>query len=489
MMPTLPDLFERLGTHGEHAGADAVVARAVAAAEHGAAPVAAVVAAPRRNGRRYMTVLTAAALTLALITVPLAVRWTRGTTPSARPQPGPAFPPVASATAAQLAALHWSTIAPAPIPLGTNEIVAWAGDELVVLGQDNEHSSRYGAGARYSPATDRWQTLPRAPLEGSWFFPSGWAWTGRELIVFPNETSKGPLRGEAYSPRTNSWRALAPAPLCEVPQPGVVWTGTVLVVAGGYNLAGSPCSQAGAARTASYDPVTDRWTPGPSLPLRRGDRLEGTKLVWTGDRVIAIVASQRSPAAADAVPSTAAASPTVTTPAVPSRAPLTRSDPIVRSAAWRPGSSTWHGLGDISQGAFGLPYSSRWAPFTAGSRLIFPPSIRFCGEGDVAPCSLLGVQPGRVYDVATGRHVELSTPAYVHQNDLDNTAFSGAALIATAADSSSARAFAWDISTGRRVDLADPPARVFASAWTGRELIAIAFPDGGGQAIGLRLGE
>src|SRR5450432_1348258 len=99
-MPTLPDLFERLGEHGEHAGADVVVARAIAAARTGPAPVAMTADARPRRARRFSVVLTAAALTVALVAIPVALRTSRSSTHSPRPSLGLAYPPVASATVA-----------------------------------------------------------------------------------------------------------------------------------------------------------------------------------------------------------------------------------------------------------------------------------------------------------------------------------------------------------------------------------------------------
>jgi hypothetical protein len=53
--------------------------------------------------------------------------------PSREPS-GPAYPPPASATAAQLETLQWSRIPEAPIELNpTNQVVAWTGHELIAI--------------------------------------------------------------------------------------------------------------------------------------------------------------------------------------------------------------------------------------------------------------------------------------------------------------------------------------------------------------------
>jgi hypothetical protein len=489
---TLPDLYERLGAHGDHAGADAVVARAVAAAGDRPSPIPLTFSSPPRRGRRTTLVLTAAVLTVALVALPVVLNRSSSSRPSREPI-GPAYPPAASASAAQLATMHWSRIAEAPIPLltGDKQLVAWVGNEVVVYGQDLLHDDSHGIGAAYDPATNRWRMLPRAPLRGVFFFKISWVWTGKELILFPDTGADvGARRGEAYSPRTNSWRVLSPGPMCTVPEAGVVWTGRAVVVAGGFDISGSPCSDARAAESASYDPRTDHWTTGPRLPVRKGDRLEQTQLVWADGRVVAILASQhRSPE-----PSASAAATGTTTVSTPGSGqgttPLKSTDPIVRAYSWTPGSSSWQGLGDITAGLSGEPVAqSNWAPYAAGSQIAYPPALRYCGEGEQAPCSVPGVQSGGAYDVATGHHLTLTAPTLPFPSSVDSNAFSGSAVIASMhGGSSKTQTFAWDVATGRRVELARPPATPILAAWTGTELVVIAIPDDNGHLIGLRLG-
>jgi hypothetical protein len=485
---TLPDLYERRGAHGDHAGADAVVARAISAAHDRPAPVPLTFDAPPRRGRRATLVLTAAVLTLALIAVPVALR--RSSTPSRASvqPPGPPYPPVASATATQLTAMRWSQIAKAPIRLTgtTNQLVAWAGNELIVFGEDTRHEDGHGAGAAYVPATNRWHLLPRAPLRGDWFFPIGSVWTGRELVVFPATLPDvGRPQGEAYSPRTNSWRVLAPAPLCSVAEPGIVWTGHTIVLAGGWDVNGSQCSDARSALTASYDPLTDRWTPGPRVPERPGDRLVETKLVWAGGRVVAVVGTQRNGGGTATAGTTPTSAPT---PKSTVAAPLSASDPVVRVYSWTPGTSAWNALGDLTAGTAGEAPLDHWDPSANGSRITFPPSLRFCGEGNMAACSNAGVQPGSAYDLDTGHRVALALPKLAFGSNVDATAFTAQALVAMMHDSSTNSALVWDLTTGRRAELPRPPGLVLVSVWTGREVIALAVPSGQGDAIGFRLG-
>jgi hypothetical protein len=73
-------------------------------------------------------------------------------------------------------------------------------------------------------------------------------------------------------------------------------------------------------------------------------------------------------------------------------------------------------------------------------------------------------------------------------SNVDATAFTGDGLVAMVHDSSTSRALVWDLTTGHRAELAAPPESVLVSVWTGREMIALAIPNGKGDAIGWRLG-
>jgi hypothetical protein len=465
-MPTLPDLFDRLAEHGDHAGGDTVVERARRAARVRSVPTPVLVErAPRPH--RLARVLVAAAVTVAIVAVPLAVRVSDRPARVSREPSGPAYPPPASATAEQLARMHWSAIAPPPLPVSIgNQILAWAGDELVVFGEDALHEDPHGMGAAYDPSKNTWRRLPRAPLKGDFFFDPSWVWTGRELVVFPGAgPDTMPARGEAYSPRTNSWRVLAPAPLCSVPRAGIAWTGHVIVMAGGYNLSGSQCSTTGAAGGATYDPRTDRWTPGPTLPVRRGYRLEATRLVFAADRIAAIVATQ----------------------SIPGNPKAQNNGAIVTAYSWALGSNVLQRLGAITEGQMGATTRDDWDAYSNGSQLVFPPSTRYCGEGTVIACSVGGVFAGSVYDVATGARRTLVTPVGA-KTSADASVFTGAALATWISDGTTSPGYAWDVATGRRVSLPAAPERVLAATWTGNAVVAVAARALGRGFVMLRLG-
>jgi hypothetical protein len=156
-------------------------------------------------------------------------------------------PVVAGATAAQLAAGHWSVVPAARISPRGGASVVWTGKELLVWGgQIGERSKRDGAA--YDPGTRAWRLLPDSPI-----LPTGSqtaVWTGSEMVVVRG------VAAAAYRPASNSWRSLPELP---IPATGTllgVWTGGRVIV-----LAG--------AVAASYDAATNTWQRLPSIPMHR----------------------------------------------------------------------------------------------------------------------------------------------------------------------------------------------------------------------------
>ena len=124
----------------------------------------------------------------------------------------------------------WRRIAPLPSTgLRFASSAAWDGHELLV--------PAVGAGSRltyaYTPTTNRWRL--RAPL------PSGRVgstavWTGTRLVLWGGSTASGLVtlaNGVAFDPRTNRWTSLPTAPLRRRSSPAVAWTGSELIVWGG----------------------------------------------------------------------------------------------------------------------------------------------------------------------------------------------------------------------------------------------------------------
>jgi hypothetical protein len=135
------------------------------------------------------------------------------------------------------------------------------------------------SGEEASPAST-WQALPEAPIEGR-LAPAA-VWTGTEMIVWGgyarSEDVGQASQGAAYNPATRAWRTIASSPPGVQGGAAVVWTGDEMVVW----ASNSPDGPVGAA---VYDSATDSWRRLPAGPL--GKR-EGYSSVWTGKELIVV---------------------------------------------------------------------------------------------------------------------------------------------------------------------------------------------------------
>jgi len=125
-----------------------------------------------------------------------------------------------------------------------------------------------------------WQALPAAPIVGR-LGPSA-VWTGTEMIVWGgyarSENVGQASDGAAYKPATRTWRTIAPSPLGVQGGAAVVWTDDEMVVW----ASNSPDGPVG---TAVYDPASDSWRRLPAGPL--GKR-ESFSSVWTGEELLVV---------------------------------------------------------------------------------------------------------------------------------------------------------------------------------------------------------
>jgi N-acetylneuraminic acid mutarotase len=131
----------------------------------------------------------------------------------------------------------------------------WTGIEMIVWGGLG-NTGRQKTGGRYNPITDSWvaTTTNGAPTK-RWFHTA--VWTGTEMIVWGGEdaaTNREIKTGGRYNPNTDSWlpTMTTGAPVSRVYHTAV-WTGTEMVVWGGYRDTISLNSG------GRYNPITDSW--------------------------------------------------------------------------------------------------------------------------------------------------------------------------------------------------------------------------------------
>src|SRR5204863_2676678 len=120
------------------------------------------------------------------------------TTPTSMPTTVPS-----AVSASLLASGHWETLPPAPIVARQSPSVVWTGQEMLVWGgasgirQDILHAD----GAAYNPRSRTWRRLPTAPLTARQY-PAA-AWTGTEMVIwggYSNAAGSATNDGAAYNP-------------------------------------------------------------------------------------------------------------------------------------------------------------------------------------------------------------------------------------------------------------------------------------------------
>ncbi len=161
----------------------------------------------------------------------------------------------------------------------------WTGTEMIVWGGSSYGGSLLDTGGRYNPATDTWD----APTSVSFGTPLARyghtaVWTGTEMIVWGGYSGGGWLNsGGRYNPSTDTWGA-ATAISASTPAARVghvaVWTGSNMVIWGGVN-------NNGVLDTGGrYDPATNSWGAATaSSGVVMGGR-ENATAVWTGTQMI-----------------------------------------------------------------------------------------------------------------------------------------------------------------------------------------------------------
>jgi N-acetylneuraminic acid mutarotase len=183
----------------------------------------------------------------------------------------------------------WQVLNPAggPTAVGFRSAI-WTGTKMIVWGGETDGSH----GGIYDPATNTWKLMSNvgAPSKRGNF---AMVWTGTKVIIWGGSSASGDVNGDdfkndgaIYDPVTDTWQAmsLVNAPVSRY-QPGHVWSGTKMIIWGGYRFANG---QVYLNDGASFDPATNTWqaisTSGaPSARARPAAQWSGSKMiVWGG---------------------------------------------------------------------------------------------------------------------------------------------------------------------------------------------------------------
>jgi hypothetical protein len=161
----------------------------------------------------------------------------------------------------------------------------WTGTEVIIWGG----FSRSGAlrtGARYNPVTGTWTPLPIQGAPSARIFNAA-VWTGSEMIVWGGLSTdrNGAFLddGARYTPSTNTWSPLPKAPLAPRMLPTAIWTGTEMIVWAGLGGASTSSSQV-YGDGARFNPARNTWTTF-NTPETVAARVEHSA-IWTGQVMI-----------------------------------------------------------------------------------------------------------------------------------------------------------------------------------------------------------
>lgn len=159
---------------------------------------------------------------------------------------------------------------------------AWVGNALLIWSGNPTMPAKY-----YDPVSNTWYgaTSTVGMLSQRWSFSS--IWTGTEMIVWGGYLFSGGFAqvayntGARYNPVTDTW---TPTSTLGAPSPrtahSAVWTGKYMIVWGGDGLNYTYKNDGGI-----YDPSTDTWLGATSLvnaPPARGSHAA----VWTGTQML-----------------------------------------------------------------------------------------------------------------------------------------------------------------------------------------------------------
>ena len=177
----------------------------------------------------------------------------------------------------------WSDL-PAPPEVRSEAATAWTGEALLIWGgyvfEGSGDKPPSNDGFMFDAAMRSWTSIPASPLSSRSAAAS--VWTGSELVIWGGwdgswDAGPGTLSdGAAFEPGSGAWRTLPPAPI-SARAPFSVWTGHEMIVWGTAVRVSDPPRDG-----AAYDPTTDSWWTIAEAPIGLTD---GTA-VWTGQEMI-----------------------------------------------------------------------------------------------------------------------------------------------------------------------------------------------------------
>lgn len=188
---------------------------------------------------------------------------------------------------------QWARLPAAPIAPRMAAASVWTGSQMLVWGGKAATANWYGYadGTAYNPSSGQWTMLPAAPLTAR--SDPAYVWTGTAMFVWGGlvvdvdaGTATWPSDGALYDPSTGRWRAVAKGPLAGRAQAWAVWTGSEVVVIGGWQIIPNGPTRI-LADAAAYDPARNSWRRLPDLPVPASRTIDRLTAVATPEGVYA----------------------------------------------------------------------------------------------------------------------------------------------------------------------------------------------------------
>jgi len=187
-----------------------------------------------------------------------------------------------SHTSAGGACLDWAPLPTENAPAARyNHTAIWTGSKMIVWGGERAGADPLlGDGAIYDPETRTWSPMSMTNAPAARFGHTA-VWTGTHMIVWGGYTTNGfGGGGGMYNPTTDTWYPIESAgePAARI-RHSAVWTGSQMIVWGGTSANNKALNSGG-----RYDPVTNTWSSmatsgGPSVRTQHS-------ATWTGDRMV-----------------------------------------------------------------------------------------------------------------------------------------------------------------------------------------------------------
>ncbi len=175
----------------------------------------------------------------------------------------------------------WSTMSDTGSPVGKNRFTAvWTGEKMIVWGGSNvdelDNDVYFNTGSIYSPDLDVWSKVNQDSNTPVGRRNHSAVWTGTHMIVWGGYNGSTLATGAKYNPKTRQWSEVNEG---DAPPPrsghSAIWSGSEMIIWGGTR------AQTG----ARYSPDDDSWVDISTLDSPRTGSIRHEAL-WTGTELL-----------------------------------------------------------------------------------------------------------------------------------------------------------------------------------------------------------